>query len=42
MVHIDAHTNTMDSLYGSKFFHGTPCASEAVTVKDELIWRVHE
>ncbi|MDR3564059.1 MAG: agmatinase [Negativicutes bacterium] len=24
MVHIDAHTDTMDSLYGSKFFHGAP------------------
>lgn len=24
MVHIDAHTDTWDSLYGSKFFHGAP------------------
>ncbi|MDF3933817.1 agmatinase [Pseudomonas citronellolis] len=24
MIHIDAHTDTMDSLYGSKFFHGAP------------------
>ncbi|MDH4555965.1 agmatinase [Pseudomonas sp. BN417] len=24
MIHIDAHTDTWDSLYGSKFFHGAP------------------
>ncbi|MBH3426146.1 agmatinase [Pseudomonas alkylphenolica] len=24
MVHFDAHTDTWDSLYGSKFFHGAP------------------
>jgi guanidinopropionase len=24
MIHFDAHTDTMDSLYGSKFFHGAP------------------
>lgn len=24
LIHIDAHTDTMDSLFGSKFFHGAP------------------